>query len=139
MKNAKIEMKTKNKIKKLRRMLTKIMRKLEKSDKTKTKSNMKKLKIETKTKSKVKNLKIETKTTKRLSSQRKKIPNCKPSNMSPAFLGNIIWPEESPQKKNRSTRKGGKGKEGLSHSATSAKWLNYWEGIEGEKKKKEEK
>lgn len=55
------------------------------------------------------------------------------------LLGNIVWPEESPQKKNRPKRKDGKQREHLPHSATSAKWLSYWEGLEEEKTKKEEK
>ncbi|KAG8291907.1 hypothetical protein J6590_049819 [Homalodisca vitripennis] len=33
-------------------------------------------------------------------------------------------------------KKGEKEKERLPHSATSTKWLSYWEGLEGEKKKK---
>lgn len=65
-----------------------------------------------------------------------KIPLCKPPNISPAFLGNIVWPSESPQKKhNKNVRRQ---KERLPHAATYKKWLSYWENIEDEKKRKEE-
>lgn len=63
-----------------------------------------------------------------------KIPLCKPPNISPAFLGNIVWPSESPQKKHDKNFR--RQKERLPHAITSKKWLSYWENIEDEKKKK---
>lgn len=64
-----------------------------------------------------------------------KIPECKSKHISPAFLGHIVWPTESPGKKNRPPGKnsaGEKKKEKLPH-ATGRKQMAYWEDVDEKK------
>lgn len=70
-----------------------------------------------------------------------KIPECKSQHISLAFLGHIVWPTESPGKKNRPPGKnsaGEKKKEKLPYAATIRKWMAYWEDVDEKKIQKEE-
>lgn len=66
----------------------------------------------------------------------KKTPECK-QNVSPAFLNSLVWPTESPNKKNKKMNQNlNVTKERLPHAVSSKKWLGYWESQE-EKKREE--
>lgn len=64
-----------------------------------------------------------------------KIPLCK-KNISPAFLGNVIWPTESPNKSKKNTNND-LPKERLPHAASSKRWIDYWEKQDEKKEQKQ--